>query len=97
MTEPSDMATSAEGAAARPDPAAPEHLASAPTEVLTRARAAFDAGDYGLARELLRSATSDDEVAEARELERRMSPDPMQYVLLAGCLALILWIANHYL
>lgn len=88
----SDLPPAAGADVDTPDAQGPEAVA------LRHARAAFDAGDYELARRLLRSLeTSDPSIREeAHALRRRMSIDPFQIVVLLGCLAFFVWIAAHY-
>jgi hypothetical protein len=61
---------------------------------------AFEAGDYARVRReapaLARSTESDEVRAAARELARRLDPDPLAVYLLAAAAALLVFLAGWY-
>ena len=66
---------------------------------LEAAQSAFARGDYAKVRELtsrLREIDDPEITRAALELERRISVDPAQLAVLAGCLIFFLWITYKY-
>lgn len=72
---------------------------ASPRATLERARSAFDAGDHLQTRRLCdQLARADDPELrrEAADLRKRVSADPVQALVLAGCLAFFMVIVYVY-
>ncbi len=70
-------------------------------EQLRQAAQAFDQGDYVRVRKLVTALmtspdVSPDVLQAAEEYRRRLSIDPMQLMILAGCLIFFCWIVYTY-
>ena len=64
------------------------------------ARQALERGDFATARKLARAARSDPDPAEqkaAQDILSRLSPDPLVWIVVIACCALMLWLAWQYL
>jgi hypothetical protein len=81
--------------------APPAELVSAPrSEAIAGLIAAFDAGNYALVRErapaVMKSVDDPDEQAIARDLLRRINPDPIAKWMMMGAGLLLAFLAGWY-
>jgi hypothetical protein len=98
---PVDEAADERAAPAPSGPEVPAFARGFPADpALDALVAAFEAGDYARVRReapaLARATESDEVRAAARELERRLRPDPIAAYLLAAAAALLVFLAGWY-